>query len=253
MNELSNRVALVTGGASGIGRASSVALARAGADVALTYYTAADEARSVVAEIEALGRRALSLKADMTEAGTVERVVTQTEEKLGPIDILFTNAGGILQRVRSAEATLDLWNKVFALNVTSTFLACQAVLKRMEKRKRGAIITMSSLAAYSGGGPGATHYAASKGAIVTYTRGLAREVGPLGIRVNGVAPGLIGETRFHELFNTPEGRASAVASTPLGREGTPEDVAQAVVWLASDRSSFITGETIQINGGAGVY
>jgi 3-oxoacyl-[acyl-carrier protein] reductase len=253
MAELTNRIALVTGGASGIGRASSLALARAGADVAFTYFTAADEARTALAEIEKLGRRALALKADMTDAETVERVIAETEDKLGPIDILFTNAGGILKRVRSVEATLDLWNQVFAINVTSTFLACQAVLKRMEKRKRGAIVTMSSLAAFTGGGPGASHYAAAKGAIVTYTRGLAREVGPLGIRVNGVAPGLIGETRFHEQFNTPQGRASAVAGTPLAREGTPEDVAEAVVYLASDRSSFITGETIQINGGAGVY
>ena len=252
MGELSGRVALVTGGASGIGRASSIALAREGADVALTYFTSAEEARAVASEIEKLGRRALALKADMTDAATVERVVAETEEKLGPIDILFANAGGILKRVRSVEASLDLWNQVFAVNVTSTFLVCQAVLRRMETRKRGAIITMSSLAAFTGGGPGATHYAAAKGAIVTYTRGLAREVGPLGIRVNGVAPGLIG-TRFHDVFNTPAGRASAVETTPLRREGTPQDVAEAVVYLASDRSSFITGETIQINGGAGVY
>ncbi|SDR41929.1 3-oxoacyl-[acyl-carrier protein] reductase [Rhizobiales bacterium GAS191] len=252
MGELSGRIALVTGGASGIGRASSLALAREGADIALTYFSSADEARAVAAEIEALGRRALALQADMTDAATVERVVAETETKLGPIDILFANAGGILKRIRSVEASLDLWNQVFAVNVTSTFLVCQAVLKRMETRKRGAIITMSSLAAFTGGGPGATHYAAAKGAIVTYTRGLAREVGSLGIRVNGVAPGLIG-TRFHDVFNTPAGRASAVAATPLQREGTPQDVAEAVVYLASDRSSYITGETIQINGGAGVY
>jgi 3-oxoacyl-[acyl-carrier protein] reductase len=252
MGELSGRVALVTGGASGIGRASSIALAREGADVALTYFSSADEARSVAAEIEKLGRRALVLEADMTDAPTVERIVAQTEEKLGPIEILFANAGGILKRVRSVEASLDLWNQVFAVNVTSTFLVCQAVLKRMEKRKRGAIITMSSLAAFTGGGPGATHYAAAKGAVMTFTRGLAKEVGPLGIRVNGVAPGLIA-TRFHDVFNTPAGRAAAVAATPLRREGTPEDVAEAVVYLASERSSYLAGEMIQINGGASVY
>jgi 3-oxoacyl-[acyl-carrier protein] reductase len=252
MAELSGRIALVAGGASGIGRASSLALAREGADVALTYFSSEKEAREIASEIEKLGRRALALKADMTDEATVERVVVETEAKLGPIDILFANAGGILQRIRSSEATLDLWNRAFAVNVTSTFLVCRAVLRGMEKRKRGAIITMSSLAAFTGGGPGASHYAATKGAVATYTRGLAKEVGPLGIRVNGVAPGLIA-TRFHDQFNTPEGRASAVAGTPLRREGTSEDVAEAVVYLASDRSSYLAGEIIQINGGAGVY
>jgi 3-oxoacyl-[acyl-carrier protein] reductase len=252
MGELSGRVALVTGGASGIGRAASMALAREGADIALTFLTSADEARAVEAQIKKLGRKALALRADMTDEATVERIVAEAEQKLGPLDILFANAGGILKRIASVEATLGLWNEVFAVNVTSTFLVCRATLKRMIPRRRGAIVTMSSLAAFSGGGPGATHYAAAKGAIVTYTRGLGREVGPHGIRVNGVAPGLIG-TRFHDLFNTPEGRKAAVEATPLLREGTPEDVAQAVVYLASDRSSFLTGETIQINGGAAVY
>jgi len=252
MGELSGRVALVTGGASGIGRASSLALAREGADVALTYLTSAEEARKVEAQIRKLSRKALILRADMTNEETADNVVARTEETLGPLDILFANAGGILKRTPSVDASLELWNEVFAVNVTSTFLICRAALKRMIPRRRGAIITMSSLAAYSGGGPGATHYAAAKGAIVTYTRGLGREVGPHGIRVNGVAPGLIG-TRFHDIFNTPEGRKAAVAATPLMREGTPQDVAEAVVYLASDRSSFITGETIQINGGAAVY
>jgi 3-oxoacyl-[acyl-carrier protein] reductase len=250
--ELSGRIALVTGGASGIGRASSIALAREGADVALTYFTSEKEAAEVAGEIGKLGRRSLALKADMTDEATVERVVSETEEKLGPIDILFANAGGILQRARTTEATLDLWNRAFAINVTSTFLVCRAALKRMEARKRGAIITMSSLAAFTGGGPGAMHYAAAKGAIATYTRGLAKEVGPLGIRVNGVAPGLIA-TRFHDVFNTPAGRAAAVATTPIRREGTPQDVAEVVVFLASERSSYLAGELIQINGGAGVY
>lgn len=252
MGELAGRIALVTGGASGIGHASSLALAREGADVALTYFSSADEARAVAAEIEALGRRALALHADMTDAATVERVVAETEAKLGPIDILFANAGGILKRIRSVEATLDLWNQVFAVNTTSTFLICQAVLKRMEPRKRGAIITMSSLAAFTGGGPGATHYAASKGAIVTYTRGLAREVGPLGIRVNGLAPGLIA-TRFHDTFTPNEARKATVERTPLRREGTPKDCAGAALFLASDDSSFLTGEIIEVNGGLGLY
>ena len=120
----------------------------------------------------------------------------------------------------------------------------------MEPRRTGAIVTMSSLAAYEGGGPGASHYAATKGAIASFTRALAKEVGPLGIRVNGVAPGLIG-TRFHDTFSTPEGRAATVERTPLRREGGPEDVANVVLYLASDEASFVTGEVVQVNGGIG--
>ena len=250
--ELAGRVAVVTGGASGIGRAATLALSRAGAAVAFTYMTSAGEAREIEAAVTAEGGRVLALAADMTEADAVERVVAEAEDKLGPVDILFANAGGLLKRERCVDTSPAFWDQVFALNVTSTFLACRAALRRMEPRGRGVIVTMSSLAAYDGGGPGASHYAAAKGAVATYTRALAKEVGPLGIRVNGVAPGLIG-TRFHDVFNTPEGRRATAERTPARREGTPEDVAEAVVYLASDRSSFLAGEIIQINGGLGMF
>ena len=252
MREFSGRVALVTGGASGIGRAATLAFAREGAAVAFTYITSEDEARELESRISAAGGRALALHADMTRWEEVEHAFARAEEALGPIEILFANAGGLLKRERCVDTSPDFWDEVFAVNVKSTFLACKAALSRMEPRRRGVIVTMSSLAAFDGGGPGATHYAASKGAITTYTRGLAKEVGPLGIRVNGVAPGLIG-TRFHDRFNTPEGRKATAERTPLRREGTPEDVAEAVVYLASGRSSFLAGEVIQINGGLGMF
>jgi 3-oxoacyl-[acyl-carrier protein] reductase len=252
MGEFSGRVALVTGGASGIGRAATMALAREGAAVAFTYMTSADEAQEVGKAVTDAGGRALALQADMTKWDEVEAVFAKAEEALGPVDILFANAGGLLKRERCVDTSPDFWDEVFAVNVKSTFLACKAALTRMEPRRRGIIVTMSSLAAFDGGGPGATHYAASKGAISTYTRGLAKEVGPLGIRVNGVAPGLIG-TRFHDIFNTPEGRKATVDRTPVRREGTPEDVAEAVVYLASEKSSFLAGEIIQINGGLGMF
>ncbi len=252
MGEFSGRVALVTGGASGIGRAATMAFAREGAAVAFTYMTSAEEAAEVAKAVTEAGGKALSLQADMTKADEVEAVFATAEEGLGPIDILFANAGGLLKRERCVDTSPDFWDEVFAVNVKSTFLACRAALARMEPRRRGVIVTMSSLAAFDGGGPGATHYAASKGAISTYTRGLAKEVGPLGIRVNGVAPGLIG-TRFHDIFNTPEGRKATVERTPLRREGTPEDVAETVIYLASERSSFLSGEIIQINGGLGMF
>lgn len=244
--EFSGKVVLVTGGASGIGAATTRAFAEAGARVAFTYLTSDEEA----CEIERTHEGTLGLQADVSDPARVAQVVARTEAEFGPVDVLFANAGGILKRAKSAESTLALWQEAFAINVFSAFLSAQAVLPAMEARGSGAIVLMSSLAAFNGGGPGAAHYAASKGAVATYVRSLAKEVGHLGIRVNGVAPGLIG-TRFHDIFNTPEGRAAATAQTPLRREGTPQDVADTVLYLASDRAAFITGEVVQINGGVG--
>lgn len=240
-----DKVVLVTGGASGIGAAASRAFARGGARVAFTYATSRDEADALAAELGAL-----ALPADLTRPEVVTEIFARIERELGPIDVLFANAGGLLQRSRCVDTSLELWEQAIAVNLTSTFLCCQAALRSMEPRRRGAIVTMSSLAAFDGGGFGAAHYAATKGAVATFTRSLAKEVGPLGIRVNGVAPGLIG-TRFHDVFNTPEGRAAAVERTPLRREGRPEDVAEAVLYLASDRASFLAGEILQVNGGVG--
>jgi 3-oxoacyl-[acyl-carrier protein] reductase len=216
--EFQGKTVLVTGGASGIGRAASLAFGRAGAKVALTYVTSEGEAGEVAAAIEESGGEALPLKADLTDPDAVENAFAAVVSRFGGLDVLFANAGGLIARKRCVEATLAFWNEAMALNLTSTFLCCQAALRHMEGRRSGAIVTMSSLAAFDGGGPGASHYAASKGAIVTYTRALAKEVGPLGIRVNGVAPGLIA-TRFHDRFNTPEGRRATVERTPLRREG----------------------------------
>lgn len=250
--ELIGRRALVMGGASGIGRASSVALAMAGADVALTYWSSGTEANEVVAQISAMGRRAVAIKADLTDSAVAEQVFAEAESAIGDVDTLFANIGGLIQRCRVVDMPLSLWNEAMNLNLSSTFLICQAALKRMEPRKSGVIVTMSSLAAFDGGGPGSAHYASAKAAVATFTRALAKEVGPLGIRVNGVSPGLIA-TRFHDVFNTPANRQAIAERTPARREGAPEDVANAVVFLASDRAAFLAGEIIQINGGLGLY
>ena len=250
--EFAGKTVFVTGGASGIGRAASLAFGRAGGRVALTFVTSEGEAGEVVAAIEAAGGEALALRADLTDPSAVDGAFAAVDSCFGPLDVLFANAGGILGRHRCVDAPLEFWNEALAVNLSSTFLCCQAALRRMEPRRTGAIVTMSSLAAFDGGGPGASHYAAAKGAVVTYTRALAKEVGPLGIRVNGVAPGLIA-TRFHDRFNTPEGRRATVERTPLRREGTPEDVAEAVLFLASERAGFLAGETIQVNGGQGMF
>lgn len=244
--DFEGKVVLITGGASGIGGAATRAFADAGAKVAFTYLTSDDEA----AAITRAHAGALAIKADVSDPGAVVETVARTEAELGPIDVLFANAGGLIKRSRCVDSSLDLWRQAFEINTFSTFLVTQAVLRSMEPRKTGSIVLMSSLAAYDGGGPGASHYAASKAAVSSFVRSLAKEVGPLGIRVNGVAPGLIG-TRFHDTFSTPEGRAASVERTPLRREGVPKDVADVVLYLASDRAAYVTGEVVQINGGTG--
>lgn len=250
--EFSGKTVLVTGGASGIGRAVSLAFARAGANVVLSYVTSAGEAAEVTDAIGAAGGQALSRSADLTDAAAVDELFAAARSRFGQVDILVANAGGLLKRSRCVDTDPSFWDQAIALNLTSAFLCCREALTEMEPRGSGAIVLMSSLAAFDGGGPGASHYAAAKGALVSYTRALAKEVGPLGIRVNGVAPGLIG-TRFHDVFNTPEGRRTTVERTPLRREGTPDDVAETILFLASPRASFLTGETIQINGGLGMF
>ncbi|WP_027133243.1 SDR family NAD(P)-dependent oxidoreductase [Geminicoccus roseus] len=245
-----DKVVVVTGGASGIGGAATRAFAQAGAKVAFTYATSEAEARALEKEFAGGGMTVRGSQVDATSEEAVDAFFAKTEQEFGPVDVLFANSGGLVKRARCVEATLDLWRHVMDLNVTSTFLACRAALRSMEPRGKGAIVTMSSLAAFDGGGNGASIYGASKAAVATLTRALAKEVGPLGIRVNGVAPGLIG-TRFHDVFNTPQGRAAAVERIPLRREGVPDDVAQAVLYLASEQASYLAGEILQVNGGAG--
>ena len=229
--------ALVTGGASGIGRGIVEALAAHGVDVVLTYLSSDAGARETVAVAQAHGVKAYALQADLTDEAAVNHVVSETQRLLGGIDILVTNAGGILGRI----GTLDL-----------TFLCCKAVIPGMIAQGNGNIVLMSSQAAFDGGGVGSAYYAATKGAILTYNRGLAKELAPHHIRVNCVAPGLI-DTRFHDINTPPDMRAAVRGRIPLGREGTPTDVAGAVIYLTSELGAYLTGETIIINGGQTMY
>jgi 3-oxoacyl-[acyl-carrier protein] reductase len=248
--DFAGKVIVVTGGASGIGGAATRAFAAAGGKVAFTWQTSADDAAAIEAECHKAGQTVRGFSTDLRDPDAVSGLFERAQEEFGPVDVLFANAGGLLARKRCTETTLDLWQEAMSINVYSAMLATQAALRQMEPRRRGSIVLMSSLAAFDGGGHGASHYAASKGAVATLVRSLAKEVGPLGIRVNGVAPGLIG-TRFHDTFSTPEGRAAMVEKTPLRREGKPADVADLVLYLASDRAGFVTGEVVQINGGVG--
>jgi 3-oxoacyl-[acyl-carrier protein] reductase len=239
----------VTGGASGIGAAIVRAHAARGDNVAFTYWSSADEANTLVAE---LGERVLAIKSDATDETQQHDAFAQAVTRFGQVDALVANSGGLLERVAVADMSLAFWNKAMALNTTSVFLSCREALRHMLPRGTGSVVIMASLAGHDGGGPGASHYGAAKGALLAYTRALAKEVGPKGIRVNALAPGLIA-TRFHDVFNTPQGRAAGVERTPLRREGQPEDVANATVFLNSDAAAFITGEVIEINGGMGLY
>jgi len=246
--DLTGKVALVTGASTGIGHATAVALAEQGAVVAINYNrneAGAEEARRKIVES---GGRAITIQADVTRSSDVRTLVERTAGELGPIDILVNNAGSLVKRMKLMELTEELWDEVIALNLKSAFLCSQAVAPSMIERKTGAIINVSSIAGRNGGALGSMHYSAAKGGLIAFTKGLAKELAPYGIRVNAVAPGVI-DTPFHERFSTPEAIRAFMSAIPLGRIGTSEEIAQAIVFLASNAASFLVGETIEINGG----
>ena len=239
-------MALVTGASSGIGAATALALAQHGAYVIVHFNSRQAEADAILNEIRALGADGEIIQADLsTGEGSRELAVFARGR---PIDILVNNAGSLVARTRVLDFTEDLWEQVIMLNLTSAFFLAQAVLKGMVERKRGYIVNISSVAARFGGGLGALAYSSAKAAVSTMTKGLTKEFAPLGIRVNCVSPGTI-DTEYHKTFSTAEGLESVRAATPVGRLGTAEEIADAVVFLCSDQASFIHGQVIEINGG----
>ncbi|MCY4017174.1 MAG: 3-oxoacyl-ACP reductase FabG [Gammaproteobacteria bacterium] len=244
---IENKVAIVTGGSRDIGRAVAEKLAAGGAKVAFTWLNSASDGEATLAAIEGAGGTAISVRGDMTRRGDVENLVDRTREAFGgAIDILVNVAGGLVARKPLADMTEQFFEGVMKLNLTSAFLTAKAAVPHMAPG--GAIINFSSQAGRDGGGPGALAYGTSKGALMTFTRGLAKELGPAGIRVNCVCPGMI-DTTFHDTFTKDEVRASVAAATPLRREGEAREVADLVAYLASPASSFITGASLDINGG----
>ncbi|NLT95978.1 MAG: 3-oxoacyl-ACP reductase FabG [Clostridia bacterium] len=245
---LLNKKALITGAGTGIGRAIALEFARLGADVVVNYNSSKDAALEVVKIIKEMGREAIAVQADVTDEEQVKALVKKAAQfGQGKIDILVNNAGAMVKRCPVEDMDLKLWNYIMDLNMTSTFLVCKHVIPIMKAQKSGRIINMSSMAAHNGGGPGAVAYATSKAAVQNFTKGLAKELAPH-ILVNCLAPGII-TTRFHELYTPDDVRAKLTAGIPLQREGTPEEVAGAAVLLASQYGSYITGETIEVNGG----
>ncbi|MDB4427879.1 SDR family oxidoreductase [Porticoccaceae bacterium] len=241
------KVAVVTGGVRDIGRAISLKLAAEGAKVVVNYHGSHDLAQQTLDEIEAAGGQAILYKGDMTSPADVEGLIAKTIEAFGSkIDILVNVAGGLVARKTIDEMDLEFFNYVMQLNISSTFLVTKAVVPYMSKG--ASIINFSSQAGRDGGGPGASAYATSKGAVMSFTRAMAKELGPEGIRVNSLCCGMI-STTFHDTFSKPEGRIATAGNTPLRREGAPDEVADTVSFLASSDAGFVSGINMDVNGG----
>ena len=245
--KLQGKVAVVTGGARDIGRAVSVKLASEGAKVVVNYFDNESEANETVKLIEKAGGEAIAVYADATNLEDISNLAKATTAAFGAkVDVLVNVAGGLFARKTISELDVDFYNLLMDVNFKSSVFVTQAFKPLMGKG--ASIINFASQAARDGGGPGASLYAASKAAVMTFTRAMAKEFGPDGIRVNALCPGMIA-TKFHDDFTKDEVRVKVAAGTPLRREGNANEVADLVSYLASDESSFLTGNNIDINGG----
>ncbi|WP_350288952.1 glucose 1-dehydrogenase [uncultured Croceitalea sp.] len=247
MGKLEGKIAVVTGGSRDIGRAIAIKLAKEGANVVVNYFNTEAGAIETVKTIKSLGQKAIAVKADASNLDDIKKLKDQTVEAFGEqVHILVNNAGGLFARKTLQEFDEDFYNLVMNVNFKSTVFVSQAFEPLMPKG--ASIINLSSQAARDGGGGGSALYASSKGAVTTFTRAMAKELGPKDIRVNALCPGLIG-TKFHDDFTKDEVRTKVASGTPLRREGGAEEVADLVAYLGSDEASFVTGNNIDINGG----
>jgi 3-oxoacyl-[acyl-carrier protein] reductase len=244
---LAGKNALVTGGSRGIGRATCELFARLGARVAFGYARNARAATEVTAAVEAGGGKAVALPADLAVDGEAERLVARAEEALGPLDLLVVNHA-IWKRAPIESMTVAEWDETLRVNLVSTRSLCAEAARRMLPRASGAIVLVVSTAGQRGE-PYFSHYAATKGALIAFTKSLASELGPRGIRVNAVAPGWILTDMSRPVLDKAQGIA-AVQAIPLGRVGTPEEIAGPIAFLASDLSGYLYGQILSVNGGA---
>jgi 3-oxoacyl-[acyl-carrier protein] reductase len=244
---LAGKTALVTGGSRGIGRAVCVLFGRLGARVAVAYARDEKAAREVVAEVEAAGSTAVALRANLAKDGQAERLVAKAEKVLGPLDVLVANHG-IWKRAPIDRMTPAEWDEMVRTNLTSVRALCSEAARRMALRGSGTIVLVASTAGQRGE-PFHSHYAATKGGVIALTRSLGSELGPRGIRVNCVAPGWVMTDMSREAIEGPD-RAAIRRAIPLGRPGTPEEIAGPVAFLASDLAGYLHGQVLQVNGGA---
>jgi 3-oxoacyl-[acyl-carrier protein] reductase len=250
MGNLKGKKALVTGAEQGIGQAVAKLLAENGCDIAIHYFASRELAEGNANFARSKGVRADIFHADLTDEKAAVSMVKSAAEFLGGIEILVNNVGDLVKRKSLGEIDMIFWKKVYDINMTSAMMVTREALPYLEKNNGGAsIVNLASLAGRKGGHPGSLVYSACKGAVLTWTRALSNELAPKGIRVNAVAPGLILGTRFHAAHTTKESADESIKGIPLGRAGTPEDVARTIIFLASEFDGFITGATIDINGG----
>ena len=247
--KLKGKNVLVTAGAQGIGEAITRHFIDSGSNVAIHYFSSSTTANQLVEYAVSKGQKAIAIGADLTKEADANAMVEKTVEALGGLDILINNAGSLVARNLLSDIKTDFWHKVMDINLTSMMFVTRAAGAHLAKNENSSIINLASLAGRKGGHPGSLAYATSKGAILTFTRALATEYGPQGTRVNAVAPGLILGTAFHNTHTTKESAAKTVSGIPIQRAGNAADVARAVLYLASEYDGFITGATLDINGG----
>lgn len=244
---LAGKAAFISGAAVGIGRATALALGKAGAVIGLHYHASKNAAEDLYGELAGAGIKAFLLPADLTDEAQADRTVDDFVRQAGRLDILVNNSGGLVKRAKIEECTLSNWNKSLAVNLTSAFLVTRRAIPHLRATGSGRIVNLLSLSVQTGGANGGGAYAAAKGGLMVFTHTLAKELAPQ-IRTNSVMPGTV-ETQHHEIHSTPEMMENYRKQTPLGRNTFAEEVASSVLFLASDMASHINGALIDISGG----